>query len=166
MAYLKTFQYKPKWQICLRANLGEGCRGYAPSSPSDMTCGFLMQLVFAKCCMRVSRNKDWRRGRGKRIPPCCFSYSFSFRYPPNMNVWNMLDKEQPLFLKLRVYGAGGQLPITVKRSMLVSETRARSQSFPGAFNPERATSILGLCHGSFTDQVIFRHILGHFFRRK
>ena len=87
-----------KWQISLRANLGGGCRGCAPSSPSEMTCGFLMQLVFAKCCMRVSRNKEWRRGRGKRIPPCCFSCSFSFCYPHNMNAWNMLDKEKPLFL--------------------------------------------------------------------
>ena len=37
---------------------------------------------------------------------------------------------------------------------------------PGAHNPERATPILGLCHGVFTDQFIFRHILGHFFPRK
>jgi len=33
-------------------------------------------------------------------------------------------------------------------------------------NPERATLILGLCHGVFTDQFIFRHILGHISRRK
>ena len=31
---------------------------------------------------------------------------------------------------------------------------------------ERLTSILGLCHGVFTDQFIFRHILGHLFPRK
>ena len=30
---------------------------------------------------------------------------------------------------------------------------------------ERATPILGLRHGVFTDQFIFRHILGHFFSR-
>ena len=36
-------------------------------------------------------------------------------------------------------------------------------SYSGAHNPERATLILGLCHdGAFTDQFIFRHILGHF----
>ena len=32
--------------------------------------------------------------------------------------------------------------------------------------PERATPILGLCHGVFTDRFIFRHILGQFFPRK
>ena len=36
----------------------------------------------------------------------------------------------------------------------------------GAHDPERATPILGLCHGVFTDRFIFRHILGHFFPRK
>ena len=35
-----------------------------------------------------------------------------------------------------------------------------------AHNPERATPILGLCHGVFMDQFIFRHILGDFFPRK
>ena len=35
----------------------------------------------------------------------------------------------------------------------------------GAHNPERATLILGLCHGVFTDRFIFRHILGHLFPR-
>ena len=34
-----------------------------------------------------------------------------------------------------------------------------------ANNPERATPILGLWHGVFTDQFIFRHILEHFFPR-
>ena len=33
----------------------------------------------------------------------------------------------------------------------------------GDHNPEWATPIVGLCHGGFTDQFIFRHILGHFF---
>ena len=33
-------------------------------------------------------------------------------------------------------------------------------------SPERATPILGLSHGVFTDQFIFSHILGHFFPRK
>ena len=28
-----------------------------------------------------------------------------------------------------------------------------------AHNPERATPILGLCHGVFTDRFSFRHIL-------
>ena len=36
----------------------------------------------------------------------------------------------------------------------------------GAHIPERATPILGLCYGVFTDQFIFRDILGHFFPRK
>ena len=36
----------------------------------------------------------------------------------------------------------------------------------GAGNPEWATPTLRLCHGVFTDQFIFRHILGHFFPRK
>ena len=31
---------------------------------------------------------------------------------------------------------------------------------------ERVTPILGLCHGRFTDQFIFRHILEHFLPRK
>ena len=33
-------------------------------------------------------------------------------------------------------------------------------------NPARATPILYLCHGVFTDPFIFRQILGHFFPRK
>ena len=36
----------------------------------------------------------------------------------------------------------------------------------GAHNQERATPTLGLCHGVFTDQFIFRYILRHFFPRK
>ena len=36
----------------------------------------------------------------------------------------------------------------------------------GAHNLEPANSILGLCHSVFTDQFIFRHILGHLFQRK
>ena len=36
---------------------------------------------------------------------------------------------------------------------------------PGAHNPERATPILGLCHGVFTDRFIFRQILGQFSRK-
>ena len=28
------------------ADLGGGCRGYAPPSPPEMTCGFLIQLIF------------------------------------------------------------------------------------------------------------------------
>ena len=34
----------------------------------------------------------------------------------------------------------------------------------GALNQERATPIQGLCHGVFTDQFSFKHILGYFFR--
>ena len=30
------------------ADLGGGCRGCAPPSPPEMTCGFLIQLVFCK----------------------------------------------------------------------------------------------------------------------
>ena len=37
---------------------------------------------------------------------------------------------------------------------------------PGAHNPERATPILGLRHGVFTDQFSFRYILGYFLPRK
>ena len=29
-------------------DLGAGCRGCTPPAPSDMTCGFLIQLVFCK----------------------------------------------------------------------------------------------------------------------
>ena len=36
----------------------------------------------------------------------------------------------------------------------------------GAHNAERATPTLDLCHGVFTDQFIFRRILGHFFSQK
>ena len=38
---------------------------------------------------------------------------------------------------------------------------------PGAHKSERVTDpILGLCHGAFTDQYIFRNILGRFYPRK
>ena len=30
------------------ADLGGGCRGRAPPSPPEMTCGFLIELVFCK----------------------------------------------------------------------------------------------------------------------
>lgn len=32
---------------------------------------------------------------------------------------------------------------------------------PGAHNVKRASPILGLFHGDFTDRFIFRYILGH-----
>ena len=35
-----------------------------------------------------------------------------------------------------------------------------------ARNPERASPLLGLCHGLFTDQFIFRYILEPFYLRK
>ena len=35
---------------------------------------------------------------------------------------------------------------------------------PGSLNPERATPILGLCHGVFMS--CFRHILGFYFPAK
>ena len=35
----------------------------------------------------------------------------------------------------------------------------------GAHNPQKATPILRLCYGVFTDRFIFRHILGQFFAR-
>ena len=38
----------PKWQIFPGANLGVECRGCAPPPSSVVTCGFLMQMVFAK----------------------------------------------------------------------------------------------------------------------
>ena len=81
------------------------------------------------CCrrsdsgMRVARDEKWR---GERVYPLAvFPALFSFRYPHNMNAWNMPDKEKPLFLKVESL-RGGQLSIAVTRSMLVSETRARS----------------------------------------
>ena len=43
---------------------------------------------------------------------------------------------------------------------------AKNIPYAGAHKLERATPILGLCHGVFTDQFIFRHILGHLFPRK
>ena len=43
---------------------------------------------------------------------------------------------------------------------------AKNIAYAGAHKPERATLMLGLCHGAFTDQFIFRHILGHLFPRK
>ena len=39
-------------------------------------------------------------------------------------------------------------------------------TWPGSHNPERATPILDLCYGAFTDQFIFKHILGHLFSAK
>ena len=41
-----------------------------------------------------------------------------------------------------------------------------SVTWPRSHKPERATPILGLYHGVFKDQFIFRHILGHLFPRK
>ena len=35
-----------------------------------------------------------------------------------------------------------------------------------AHNPERASPLLGLCHGLFTDEFIFRYILEPFYPRK
>ena len=45
-------------------------------------------------------------------------------------------------------------------------TSAQNYLKTAAHNPERATPVLGLYHGIFTDQFIFRNILGHFFPRK
>ena len=47
-----------------------------------------------------------------------------------------------------------------------TEPRATDWEQSRAHNLERATPILGPCHGVFTDQFIFRHIIGHFFPRK
>ena len=41
-----------------------------------------------------------------------------------------------------------------------------SYFLPGAHNPERATPILSLYNGVFTDRFIFRHIFKQFFLRK
>ena len=41
---------------------------------------------------------------------------------------------------------------------------SKSNHIPGAHNPERVTPMLDLCHGVFTDQFIFTHIVGHFSR--
>ena len=41
---------------------------------------------------------------------------------------------------------------------------SKSNHIPGAHNPEQATPMLDLCHGVFTDQFIFTHIVGHFSR--
>ena len=42
----------------------------------------------------------WRVKEGKSTydPLAVFPFHFSFRYPHNLNAWNILDKEQPLFL--------------------------------------------------------------------
>ena len=46
----KNFKFSPEsitaWRAYARADLGGGCRGCAP--PPEMTCGFLIQLVFCK----------------------------------------------------------------------------------------------------------------------
>ena len=36
----------------------------------------------------------------------------------------------------------------------------------GAHNPEWASPILGICHGSFTNRYIFRYLVEHFFSLK
>ena len=56
----------------------------------------------------------------------------------------------------------------LSRLQLNSVPPAQLSEKPGAHNPEckRATPILGLRHGVFRDQFIFRHILGYFFPRK
>ena len=98
VVYLKTFQYTPKWQISPRANLGGGCRGCAPSSPSEMTCGFLM-LVFAKCCMRVSRNKEWRRGGGGAYTPYTPLLFFLLLFFPLSSQYERLEHARQRKLK-------------------------------------------------------------------
>ena len=57
-----------------------------------------------------------------------------------------------------IYSIYNRLPLWA----IVSINLAQS----GAHNSERATPILGLCHGPFPDQFIFRHILGHLFPQK
>ena len=41
VAYLRPFQYTPKWQISLGANLGVECTGCAPPPPPPRLCGDL-----------------------------------------------------------------------------------------------------------------------------
>ena len=63
--------------------------------------------------------------------------------------WDAARNEERLYMQVSLVFAG--------RWNLAAE---------GTHNPERATPILGLCHGVFTDQFILRHILGHLFPRK
>ena len=53
-----------------------------------------------------------------------------------------------------------------RQALWASHTPPLSQTQVCCRKPERATPILGLCHCVFTDQFIFRHILGHFSPRK
>ena len=70
----------------------------------------------------------------------------------------MLHAKETGIIKLRPFG------LLARVHRYFYPQRILHQS--GAHNSERATPILGLCHGVFTDQFIFRHILGHFFPRK
>ena len=63
--------------------------------------------------------------------------------------WDAARNEERLYMQVSLGFAG--------RCHLAAE---------GTHNPERATPILGLCHGVFADQFILWHILGHFFSRK
>ena len=64
-------------------------------------------------------------------------------------------------VKIRTEGAGFFL-----RYLCQSSIKEITFVHTAAHNPERATPTLGLRHGVFTDQFIFRHILGEFFSRK
>ena len=83
------------------ADLGGGCRGFAPPSPPEMTCGFLIQLVFCKkkkiCGLLVLKQSKRRvylllkkildpslipvRLIRCLTTPCCTSLCISFSLP-------------------------------------------------------------------------------------
>ena len=70
----------------------------------------------------------------------------------------MLHAKETEKIKLRPFG----LLARVHRDFYPQRILHQS----GTHNSERATPTLGLCHGVFTDQFIFRHILGHVFPPK
>ena len=109
VAYLRPFQYTPKWQISLGANLGVECTGCAPPPPRPRLCGDLRlsnatgirkngPLDFNGLDSNHHALLEVERGGGRVYPLAVFPALFSFRYPHNLNAWNMLDKEKPLFL--------------------------------------------------------------------
>ena len=88
VAYLRPFQYTPKRQISLGANLGVECTGCAPPPPPRL-CGDLRlsnatgirkngPLDFNGLDSNHHALLEVERGRGEGIPPRCFSCSLFF----------------------------------------------------------------------------------------
>ena len=68
-------------------------------------------------------------------------------------------------MDLKAFSPGDPvIRLSQKPKVVTSNQTTNDSQLTGAHNPERATPILGLYHGVFTDQFIFRHILGHFSR--